>query len=127
MDNIRDAIREILVDYGVAEKASDVDNVEVENSPIEVTELILLTEPSCPACHVLKQKIAYALQEGYIKEMDASRGKGKEIADSLFIMSVPTLVAKTADGKYIKCKYWFEGDDFLFDLDIEDAKKKEQS
>ncbi|MHC1625416.1 MAG: hypothetical protein ACXQS2_05390 [Methermicoccaceae archaeon] len=122
--SIRDVVREIFSNYGVSSMSSD----EVEeggDAPIEVTELILLTEPTCPACHALKQKIFYALQEGWITEMDASKGKGKEIADKLGIMTIPTLVAKTAKGDYIKCKYGFEGDDFVFDLDIEDVKKKE--
>lgn len=120
---VRDVVREIFLKHGV----SNMDSEEVveEEAPIEVTELILLTEPTCPACHALKQKIAYALQEGWITEMDASKGKGKEIADKLGIMTIPTLVAKTADGDYIRCKYWFEGDDFLFDLDVDDVKKKE--
>ena len=120
---VRDVVREIFLKHGV----SNMDSEEVveEEAPIEVTELILLTEPTCPACHALKQKIAYALQEGWITEMDASKGEGKEIADKLGIMTIPTLVAKTADGDYIRCKYWFEGDDFLFDLDVDDVKKKE--
>jgi len=121
---VRDVVREVFSRHGVISMGSN-EVEEGEEAPIEVTELILLTEPTCPACHALKQKIVYALQEGWITEMDASKGKGKEIADRLGIMTIPTLVAKTANGDYIKCKYWFEGDDFVFDLDIEDAKKKE--
>lgn len=121
IDRIRQAVREILSGYGLLE----TETVEGTPEGVEVEQLILLTDPLCPACAELKKKIAYALQEGWIVELNANQGDGKRIADELGIEEVPALVALLSDGSLVRCKYWFEGDDFVFDLDIPKKNDRE--
>jgi len=112
IDKIRNTIRDVFDRHGIY---GEVVSPEVE-------ELILLTHPMCPSCKELKEVLAYAIQEGYIREVSVTTSEGKRIAD-IVGYEYPTLVAKTTDGSYIKCRYWFEGDDFVFDFDY-DVKKK---
>jgi len=121
LDRIREVVRDILAGYGLIE--SEV----VEGTPegLEVERLILLTDPLCPACAELKSKIAYALEQGWIVELNVNNGEGKKIADKLGINEVPTLVALLSDGSLVRCKYWFEGDDFVFDFDIPKKNDRE--
>lgn len=120
LDRIRNAIREVLSGYGLI---GDV--VEGVPEEAEVEQLILLTDPLCPACAELKKKIAYALEQGWITELNANQGEGKRIADELGIEEVPALVAVLSDGSIVRCKFWFEGDDFVFDLDIPKKNDRE--
>lgn len=120
LDRIREAVREILSGYGLL---GDVVEEVPENA--EVEQLILLTDPLCPACAELKKKIAYALEQGWIVELNANQGDGKRIADELGIAEVPALVAVLSDGRLVRCRFWFEGDDFVFDLDIPKKNDRE--
>jgi len=116
LNKIRETVRNVF-----AKHFGDETVVEEIPKDTEVLELILLTNPTCPACDALKRKIAHALQEGWIREVPATTEEGKRIAQELNIMSVPQLIARLTDRRLVKCKYWFEGDDFVFDFDI---KKK---
>lgn len=121
IDRIRQAVREILSGYGLLES----DTVEGLPEDVVVEQLILLTDPLCPACKELKSRIAHALEQGWIVELNVNNGDGKRIADELGIDSVPALVAVLNDGSLVKCRYWFEGDDFVFDLDIPKKNHRE--
>jgi len=111
IDKIRNTIRGVFDKHGIYG--------ELENSDVE--ELILLTHPECPSCQELKEVLAYALQEGYIREVPVTTPEGQKIAD-IVGYEYPTLVAKV-NGNYVKCRYWFEGEDFVFDFDYNVKKK----
>jgi len=121
LDKVRETVRDVLKSYGISKEEQ---SEETEAPPVEVSELILLTHPVCPHCMTLKQKIHYAIEQGWIREVNIESEEGTEIAKKLEIFEIPTLVAKLADGSYAKCKYWFEGDDFVFDIDYSSLKKK---
>lgn len=63
----------------------------------------LFTSSNCPHCKKAKEKLSDELKSGDIKEMPVEEKEGRELADKLNILAIPTLVECEED----KCKVLF--------------------
>lgn len=105
-EKIRSVVQNIFTKYEL-----------IESPNIDIVELILLTHPECPSCIELKKNISFSLENGQIREVSVLEPEGKEIAKR-FGYVYPSLFAKTSTGELLPCNFWFDGDDFVFDVDL---------
>ncbi|RSN72968.1 MAG: hypothetical protein DSO07_01070 [Thermoproteota archaeon] len=86
-------------------------------------KFILFTTPGCPHCATMKEIFKEEIEQGIIEVVDASEGKGAELADKLGIKAVPELFA-VIKGELRKCEVKQEGDNIAVYCDLKKDRKE---